>query len=81
MGNYRHATIGSLFWIVLHQTFPCNPNPNRVPYVPKNRTITLSYIEYDYSENDVTDKNDILVIFKSHDALRNNATKHNTKSC
>lgn len=38
-----------------------------------------SYIEYNYSENDITDKNDILVIFKSHSLLSNSRCKYSLK--
>ena len=38
-----------------------------------------SYIEYDYSENDVTDENDILVIYKSRSLLSNSRCKYSIK--
>lgn len=38
-----------------------------------------SYIEYNYSENDDTDENDILVIFKSHSLLSNSRCKYSIK--
>jgi hypothetical protein len=39
-----------------------------------------SYIEYNYSENDDTDENDILVIYKSNSLLSNSRCKYSIKS-
>jgi hypothetical protein len=38
-----------------------------------------SYIEYNYSENDIKDDNDILVIYKSHSLLSNSRCKYSIK--